>query len=381
MTGRLLCAVVLPPGPALLDALRAALDGGPALLPISPDLPVGLREGLLATLRPHRLVTAAGTVALADPEPLDADVALVVATSGSTGRPKGVQLSAAALRASATASLSRLAAGPGDRWLCCLPADHVAGVQVLVRAVVGGTEPVVHPRFEPAAVAGADAEWVSLVPTMLHRLLVAGVDLGRWTGILLGGAAPPRSLVAAARAAGARVVTTYGMSETAGGCVYDGSPLDGVQVRVGPDDRIGIRGPVLCSGYRLAPSPVVDGWLRTGDLGRWTPDGRLAVLGRVDDVITTGGESVAPATVATVLGGHPGVAEVAVLGRPDPQWGERVVAVVVPAPGARPPTLAELRAYAAAELPRGALPRELEIVDRLPLLPGGKVDRLALRDR
>ena len=177
---------------------------------------------------------------------VDADVAVVVATSGSTGVPKGVQLTAAALRASAAASLGRIGAGPaggpGRRWLCCLPPFHVAGLQVLVRSLIGGTEPGVTDGVDAAIVAGCGCAFVSLVPTQLRRLLDAGAPLDAFDAILLGGAAPPPGLLAEARAAGARVVTTYGMSETCGGCVYDGLPLDGVRVRISDAGLIGISG-------------------------------------------------------------------------------------------------------------------------------------------
>ena len=358
-----LTVLELPPGPALLDALDKALHGGPPILPLDPCLPGPERDRLLGALRPG--------------EPVDADVAVVLATSGSTGTPKGVELTASALRASAEASLDRLGAGPGDRWLCCLPISHVAGLQVLTRSLVLGTDPVIHERFDPAAVASAEATHVSLVPTMLLRLLDAGADLGRFARILVGGAGAPPGLLARARDAGARVVVTYGMTETAGGCVYDGLPLDGVDVRVDPDGRVAIRGPVLARGYR-GGERIDAGWFRTHDLGRWRDDRRLQILGRADELILTGGENVAPAAVAAVLADHPGLAEAAVIGRPDPEWGERVVAVVVAADPDRPPTLASLRRFVAERATPAQAPRDLVLVERLPLLPSGKVDRAAL---
>ena len=185
--------------------------------------------------------------------------AVVIGTSGSTGAPKGVELSAAALRHSAQASLDRVGARPGERWLCCLPVTHVAGLQVLVRSLVGGTEPALAGHADGATLAAAAASGcahVSLVPTQLQRLLESGADkstpLAGFSSVLLGGAAAPAGLLAAARAAGVPVVTTYGMTETCGGCVYDGVPLDGVRVKIGDDERIWIGGPVLFSGYRGA---------------------------------------------------------------------------------------------------------------------------------
>jgi O-succinylbenzoic acid--CoA ligase len=203
--------------------------------------------------------------------------------------------------------------------------------------------------------------------------------LAGFRSVLLGGAAAPAGLLDAARAAGVPVVTTYGMTETSGGCVYDGIPLDGVRVRTGDDDRIWIAGPVLFSGYRGGPPAPGDGWLRTGDLGRMDSAGRLVVRGRADDVINTGGYLVVPGEVASVLQTCPGVRDVAVLGQPDPEWGARVVAVVAPADPADPPTLELLRLHVQERLPRYAAPSKVMMVDAVPLLPSGKHDLARLR--
>lgn len=369
---RPLHAIVRPAGPELLTALRDALDGnGPAVLPLTP----GQAGAAIAALRP----THVDGVPQADGIGVPADVAVVVATSGSTGTPKGVMLSARALRTSAASSLRRLEAARGERWLCCLPASHVSGLQVLVRSLLTESEPVTHERFDPVAVLESGAAHVSLVPTQLHRLVALGADLSGFRTILLGGAAPRPGLVAEAQDLGARVVTTYGMTETSGGCVYDGQPLYNVDLKIGEDGRIRVTGPVLFSGYRSGePAPFDGDWFVTSDLGELR-GGRLRVLGRADDVINTGGEKVVAAAVAAVLSGHPEVADVAVIGRPDPEWGEVVVAVAVPADPAAPPTLAHLRAYCADRLPPYAAPRELRLLPALPLLPNGKPDLAALR--
>ncbi|MDF5757163.1 AMP-binding protein [Spongiactinospora sp. TRM90649] len=380
-------ALVLPPGPAVARAVRDALGGdGPAVLPLSPALPATALRAALTSLRPTHLVDGDGMRALPGGLPVAPEISLVIATSGSTGTPKGVELSASALRASAEASLTALSARDGLPWLCCLPVDHISGLQVLVRAMVGGTEPIVHAGFSPQgvlrAVRAAGAAHVSLVPTQLRRLLALGADLSCFRTILLGGAAAPPGLIDEARTAGARVVTSYGSSETSGGCVYDGRPLYNVDLKVGDDGRIHVAGPTLFSGYRLRPdltAAVREGpWFVTSDLGELTDTG-LRVTGRADDVINTGGEKVVAAVCAATLARHPAVADIAVVGRPDPEWGERVVAVVVPADPASPPGLAELRAFAKRHLPAHAAPAELVLMPELPLLPNGKPDLRVLR--
>ncbi|WP_327092818.1 AMP-binding protein [Nonomuraea sp. NBC_01738] len=372
MVSQPLHALTLPPGPRLFAALRDALSGdGPAVLP----LPAGrAATAVITALRP----THADGVRQARGEAVPSGVAVVIATSGSTGTPKGVMLSATALRASAAASLRRLGAASGERWLCCLPPSHVSGLQVLVRALLSESEPIIHDGFDPDAVLTSGAHHVSLVPTQLHRLVARKADLSVFRTILLGGAAARPALLEEARDLGARVVTTYGMSETSGGSVYDGRPLDNVDLKIGADGRVRVSGPVLFSGYRSGPSPFENGWFVTSDLGELR-DGRLRVLGRADDVINTGGEKVVAAVVAAVLAAHPEVADVAVIGRPDPEWGEAVVAVVVPADATRPLTLEQVRAYCKDRLPAHAAPRELRLLPRLPLLPNGKTDLAGLR--
>ena len=387
--------------PRLVEMLAAALDGtGPAILPLDAGLPAGRLAELIAALAPGSIEDAEGvsTVRSAGKKGVAEGTAVIVGTSGSTGAPKGVELSAAALRHSARASLDRVGARPGERWLCCLPATHVAGLQVLVRSLVSGTEPVLAERADAETVAGSGCAHVSLVPTQLQRLLGAGVEkqsvdrstpLAGFSSVLLGGAAAPARLLNAARAAGVPVVTTYGMTETCGGCVYDGVPLDGVRLAIRDDDmreaesaRIWIAGPVLFSGYRGeqdGPAALVEGWFRTGDLGRLDSLGRLTVRGRADDVINTGGHKVVPGEVAAALQTCPGVTDVAVLGQPDPEWGERVVAVVVPADPADPPALELLRLHVRDRLPRYAAPSRVVMVDAVPMLPTGKHDIVRLR--
>jgi o-succinylbenzoate---CoA ligase len=399
VTGRPLHALLLPAAAAgrLAEALAAALDGsGPAILPLDPGLPRSRLAALLGTLAPTAVETPDGIerwAVASPPSPADPgtgagvpeEVAVVIATSGSTGQPKGVQLSARALLHSARASLDRIGARPGDRWLCPLPTSHIAGLGILVRSLAAGSDPVVTERLDPANAdfAALGCAHVSLVPTQLRRLLAAGADLAPLRTVLLGGAALPPRLLASARATGARVVTTYGMSETCGGCVYDGIPLAGVSARVNSTGRIEISGPVVFSGYRSDPALTArvmhGGWFVTSDIGELGESGKLTVRGRADDMINTGGEKVAPAEVAAALETSTAVREAAVIGEPDPDWGERITAVIVPADPHAPPALDELRAHVRGQLPPYAAPRALILVRQIPLLPTGKPDRAALR--
>jgi o-succinylbenzoate---CoA ligase len=308
----------------------------------------------------------------ADPKPL------VVETSGSTGAPKRVVLSRRAMRASADATHARLG-GPGQ-WLLDLPPTYVAGLQVLFRSVRAGTDPAVvrDGAFDAAAEAmNGKRRYVSVVPTQLVRLL--GTDLlQRFDAVLVGGARLEPALRARAAAEGIRVVSTYGMSETCGGCVYDGRPLDGVAVKIGADGRIRIGGRVVFERYDGRPDLTAEvmegGWFVTSDLGRIDHDGLLQVLGRVDDVVVSGGVNVPTTAVADRLRGHPAVTAAEVVGVPDPEWGSAVVAVVVGGP-----TLEEARDWVADGLPRTWAPRRVVQVERLPLLDNGKVDRLAVQ--
>jgi O-succinylbenzoic acid--CoA ligase len=350
-----------------LDAVRAALDGTSPLA-VLPDGPPAVVEAARTALRPE--------------EPLEPGADLVVVTSGSTGRGRGVLLSAAALRASAAATHTRLG-GPGA-WLLALPVSAIAGLQVLCRSVLAGTRPEVLAKGEPLADAvrrmPQARRYTALVPTQLRRFLdEEPAALGSFDAVLVGGAATDAGLLARARTAGVSVVTTYGMTETAGGCVYDGQPLDGVRVRV--TDGVELAGPTLALGYRLDPAATeaafAGGWFRTRDAGTLDVDGRLTVTGRLDDVVITGGVNVAPGAVETVLREHPDVADAVVFGRPDATWGHRVVATVVPTPGATP-ALPELREWVSDRLGRPAAPRQLHVLDALPLLHTGKPDRRAV---
>ncbi|WP_212757742.1 o-succinylbenzoate--CoA ligase [Mycobacterium sp. DBP42] len=332
---------------------------------------------------------------------IDDDVAVVVSTSGTTGRPKGALLTADALRASATATHARL--GGDGRWLLALPVYHIAGLQVLVRSALAGTAPVsigasFDPSELPSAVAalGGGRRYASLVAVQLDKALhhpAATEALADLDAVLIGGGPMPAGLAERAQAAGVNVVRTYGMSETAGGCVYDGVALDGVKVRIagaapaatsGADSRILLGGATVAKGYRnpANPDPFAEpGWFRTDDLGVLDDSGVLRVLGRVDDAVSTGGLTVLPQLVESVLADHPAIADCAVFGVPDERLGQRVVAALVLTPGASAPGVAELRAHVAHTLDATAAPREVHIVDELPRRGIGKLDRRALAAR
>lgn len=301
-------------------------------------------------------------------------------TSGSTGEPREVLLGAEAVRASARATLNRLG-GPAH-WLLAVPEDRIAGAMVLARAEMADAHVTRMPAGPFTAQGFARAvesmpagrRYVSLVPTQVRRLLAdaAGASaLASFDAVLVGGAAPGMELPSNA-------VETYGMTETCGGCVYDGVPLPGVNVRVRDDARIALAGPVLADGYEDGDNSAFEvrhgrRWFVTGDLGDW--DGRLDVHGRADDVIITGGHNVHPATVERALLALPGVKDAIVVGVPDPEWGERVAAVVACVPPA--PTVTHIRE--SVDLPRHALPRLIVPMDSVPRTEAGKIDRSAAR--
>ncbi|MGH9114687.1 MAG: class I adenylate-forming enzyme family protein [Acidimicrobiales bacterium] len=366
-----LVAIDLPGGPGFVDALRRAWDRGDAVLPLDQRLSAGARAGVVSRLRPAAVAGEGGESRLEGGMPVEPGDALVMATSGTTGAAKGVVLTNAAVGASARATSKRLGVDPTrHRWLGCLPLSHVGGLSVLTRSLLTGTPCTVLPSFDAGRVleeSGPDV-LVSLVPTALRR-----VGAGCFHTVVLGGSAVPAGLPA-------NVVTTYGLTETGSGVVYDGVALDGVEVAIDPGtSEILLRGPMLLRAYRDGTCPLDgDGWFPTGDAGSIDGDGRLAVDGRLGDLIVTGGENVWPAPVEAALRRHARVAEVAVAGRPDPEWGERVVAWVVPTDPADPPALDELRALVAEAVAPFAAPKEVVTVEALPRTAIGKVRRDAL---
>ena len=302
----------------------------------------------------------------------DDEQRLIVETSGSSGAPKQVVLSRAALVASAASTTRRL--GGEGQWVLKLPPTYIAGVQVLSRSLIAGADPV---EDWP----DGDGWFTSLVPTQLHRALDDPAELAalqRAHTILLGGGPIDPALRVRAREEGLKVVATYGSAETAGGCVYDGMPLDGVAVALAPDGRIRIAGPTLFDEYagdpELTRETLRDGWFHTSDAGRFDEDGRLQVLGRVDDLVISGGVNVPTVAVAARLREHPDVRDAAVVGVQDPEWGQRVIALVV-----GPLDTDAARDWVAERHPRSWAPREVIHLDEIPQLPNGKPDRQALQ--
>jgi O-succinylbenzoic acid--CoA ligase len=366
-------------GPAFAEELKRCWDDGDAVLPLDTRLSGAALERVVEAMRPSLVVDSPGKVSsLARGEPVTDGDALVVATSGTTGEQKGVVLTHGAVRASALATSARLGADPSrDRWLACLPLAHVGGLSVVTRAMVTGTPVEIQPRFSPSGAREAATErgatLVSLVPAALGRLGADGAAVFRV--VVLGGQQPPAELPG-------NTVTTYGMTETGSGVVYDGLALDGVEVRL-VGDEVQLRCPMLLRCYRDGSDPKTpEGWYPTGDAGELGADGRLFIKGRLDDVVISGGENIWPAQVESVIGAHPAVSEVAVAGAADPEWGTRVVAYIVASDTHRSvevaSLLSELRELVKGELASFAAPRELVLVTSLPRSPIGKVNRTAL---
>ncbi len=343
-----LVAIDLPGSPEFVVELRRVWDAGDAAFPVDQRLAESAKHEVCAAMRVGEEI-----------EPGDA---LVVATSGSTGTPKGVVLTHDAVAASARATSDRLDVRADDHWLACLPLSHVGGLSVVTRALHSGTRLTVLPGFDATAVEDVGATLVSLVATALAR-----IDPSRFRTIVLGGSRPPDDRPV-------NSVTTYGMTETGSGVVYDGVPLDGVEVDIAPDGEIRLRAPMLLRSYRDGSSPLdAAGWFATGDLGVWLPDGKLHVAGRRGDLIITGGENVWPEAVEAALADHPGVADVLVRGVDDPEWGQLVDALIVPV--GDPPTLDSIRAHVKQRHPAFMAPKRLTLVESLPRTALGKLRR------
>ena len=309
-------------------------------------------------------------------------------TSGTSGRSRSIGLTYGNFLWSAVGSAFNLGVDPSDRWLCCLPLYHVAGLSILMRSVIYGTGAVIQDGFEPDRVARALDEdgvtLVSLVTTQLVRLLEARVDLSGPRAIVVGGGPLPIDVIEEAAGRGATVVQTYGMTETCSQVTTlapaeartkagsAGRPLLTTHLRI-QDGEILVQGPTVAPG-----TADEDGWLHTGDLGRIDEDGFLYVEDRLGDVIVSGGENVLPAEVEEVLLRHPDVVDAAAVGRADRQWQEAVTAVVVVRDGASADA-DRLREHCAAELAGFKVPKRFEFVAALPRTTSGKLLRRELK--
>ena len=375
-------AVGTPPGADWIPLIEDVWERGAAVLPLDGRLPERERSDLVRRARPTLILDGDDWTRRPDGAPADG-LGLVVHTSGTAGVPKLVGFDRKAIDAAVASSSFALGATNRDAWLCCLPLAHVGGLLVVLRAVLLDAPVVVHQRFDAVAVANETADFVSIVPTMLVRLLDTATDLSSFRAMLVGGAALRGDVRARAIEAGATIVETYGLTETCGGVVYEGRALPGTEIRIA-NGGIELRGPTLMRGYRLDPvrtsaAFTEDRWLRPGDAGALQADGTLRVFGRVDELINSGGEKVWPQEVEAAMVTHPGVRDVAVTGRPDATWGQRVVAFVVPEDRAdRAPTLDALRDHVSSSIARFKAPHEVVLVDELPRTASGKLRRDAL---
>jgi O-succinylbenzoic acid--CoA ligase len=389
-----LVALTMPAGVEYAVALHALMKLGAVICPLDSRLGPEELDRAMAGERP--------ALTIASPEDLEgpeADMPLLgvhdldttctrILTSGTAGSPRPIPLTYGNHLWSAVGSAFNLGVDPGDRWLCCAPVSHVSGLTILFRSAIYGTTAVVHDGFDVDRVAESlerdGITIVSLVTTMLTRLLDAGAAIERPRAILVGGGPVPDEVLSEALGLGATVVQTYGLTEACSQVTTlspseaelkrgsAGRPLLTTHVRIDGDE-------ILVQGPTVAPGAAdQDGWLHTGDCGRIDAEGFLWVEGRRDDMIVTGGENVAPEEVEEVLGAHPDVAEAAVIGRPDPDWQNAVVAVVVAVNGTMPDP-EELRSWCSSRLAAFKVPKRIELVDQLPRTGSGKLQRAALR--
>jgi o-succinylbenzoate---CoA ligase len=387
-------ALTMGAGREQVVLVHALMKLGAVLLPLNPAMTEGERAGLISLEEPAvdlgdpgQLTQTEADMPLLGEHDMD-DIACRVLTSGSTGAPHPIGLTYGNFLWSAVGSGFNIGVQPEDRWLCCLPLSHVSGLGIVMRSVIYGTTAVLHDGFDVDRVAAALAEErisvVSLVATMLTRLLEADADLSGPRAILIGGGPVPQGPLEEAIDRGATVVQTYGLTEACSQVTTlapdearrklgsAGRPLLTTHMRI-QDGEILVQGPTVAPGLADA-----DGWLHTGDLGRIDEEGFLYVEDRIDDMIVTGGENVVPAEVEEVLLRHPEVADAAVVGREDPEWQQAVTAIVVLADGSAA-TPDELRRHCAETLAGFKVPKRVELAAALPRTPSGKLMRRALR--
>lgn len=363
MVNELIC-LDMPCGPQMIDRIRRAWDDGDAVFPLDQRLPTPARATVLQSVSPTRIATPQGEFPH-DGRPVESGDAVIVATSGTTGLPKAVILTHDAITSSAHATSKRLDVRSEDKWLACLPPSHVGGFSVLTRSIITDTPVIAVPSFSVEAyneAASHGATLVSLVSTALQR-----VDASKYRTIVLGGARPPANRPQ-------NSVTTYGMTETGSGVVYDGIPLDNVEIEI-RDSIIYLRAPMLLRAYRDGTHPLDDhGWFRTGDIGSFE-DGFLIVEGREGDLIITGGENVWPEAVEQAIRASHKISDVCVAGVTDAEWGQSVTAWIVSDSNI---TLEEVHDIVKEQLPAHCAPKKIVLVAEIPRTSLGKPKRSEL---
>jgi O-succinylbenzoic acid--CoA ligase len=367
-----LIALDMPASKTFVELVQRVWSNGDAVLPIDQRLPQHGKKLLLDAMSPSEIIDASfDSSALPDGRPMQDGEALVIASSGSTGSPKGIIHTQSSVLAGAQASASRLQLTASDHWLVCIPVSHVGGFSVISRAMHTGAALSLHPNFDVTAVRQAaenGATHTSLVATALSR-----IDTSLFKTILLGGSSAPANLPN-------NVITTYGMTETGGGVVYNGEPLSNVEIKI-EEGEIYLRCPMLTCGYRNDQTlSLKDGWYATGDMGEIN-NGKLSVHGRKTDMIITGGENVWPSAVEASLSSHPMINQVVVRGTPDTNWGQRVVAYVVlngSLNTSEESLLSNLREHVKHTLPAFCAPQQLIVLNQIPRTSLGKVDAQAL---
>lgn len=367
---RELVALDMPASNEIISIIKSVWENGDAFIPIDQRLPHPAKLKLIETIQPTQIIDSHGNkTELTGGQSVKDGECLAMATSGTTGTPKIVMYEMSHLEASARATSSFIGVNSSDKWLCCLPIAHIGGLSVILRSIIADTEVEVHDGFDAQLVTNsvsAGCTLVSLVPTALMQ-----IDPSIFRKIVLGGSKPPLVMPDNAFA-------TYGLTETGSGVVYNHIPLPGVEIKISDEQEVLLRGSMIATAYREGTTISDDqGWFHTKDVGEYT-NGKLRIFGRLDEVINSGGEKVFPASVESILSTNDKISKIAVLGIPDPKWGEAVTAVVVPRSTDSTPTLEELRSQVKELLPSYAAPTKLILVQDMPTTSIGKVQKKML---
>lgn len=357
----------------MVGLIRRIWEDQDGFIPIDQRLPSPAKAALLKALAPSAVVDSRGNRKLLDNSMLlGDDECLAMATSGTTGDPKIIVYTHDQVKASAQATSKFIGVTEADKWLCCLPVAHIGGLSVILRSLVLGNPVEVQSKFDPAEVMASTKRGVTL--TSLVSTALARIDPSLFRRIILGGSKPPPDIPS-------NTLVTYGLTETGSGVVYNGTPLAGLEIKIGKSGEILLRGPMIATRYRSgAPITDADNWFHTRDGGRFE-DGRLEVFGRLDEVINSGGEKIFPATLESLLSQHPKIAEVAIIAVPDPVWGEAVTAAIVPLDDQQRPSLSELREFTKEKLPSYYAPIRIHFVKQMPKTALGKIQKNLLKTK